>query len=189
MVKILLDNGHGYDTPGKRSPIWPDGSQLFEWEFNRDIVSRIEILLKKAGISCVRLVPEKEDISLSERSKRANTIAKQSDCLLISIHANAGGGSGGEVFTYSGSHKSKSYAEIFRDLWKNHFPELRFRGCKEENFGILRESVCPALLTENLFMDNYADCKILLSKCGREKIARWHAESIQTILKRFYQLG
>lgn len=39
MVKILLDNGHGYDTPGKRSPIWPDGSQLFEWEFNRDIVS------------------------------------------------------------------------------------------------------------------------------------------------------
>ena len=47
MVKILLDNGHGYDTPGKRSPIWPDGSQLFEWEFNRDIVSRIEILLKK----------------------------------------------------------------------------------------------------------------------------------------------
>ena len=127
MVKILLDNGHGYDTPGKRSPIWPDGSQLFEWEFNRDIVSRIEILLKKAGISCVRLVPEKEDISLSERCKRANTIAKQSDCLLISIHANAGGGSGGEVFTYSGSHKSKSYAEIFRDLWKNHFPELRFR--------------------------------------------------------------
>ena len=114
MVKILLDNGHGYDTPGKRSPIWPDGSQLFEWEFNRDIVSRIEILLKKAGISCVRLVPEKEDISLSERCKRANTIAKQSDCLLISIHANAGGGSGGEVFTYLGSHKSKSYAEIFR---------------------------------------------------------------------------
>ena len=175
MVKILLDNGHGYDTPGKRSPIWPDGSQLFEWEFNRDIVSRIEILLKKAGISCVRLVPEKEDISLSERSKRANTIAKQSDCLLISIHANAGGGSGGEMFTYSGSHKSKSYAEIFQDLWKN--------------FGILRESVCPALLTENLFMDNYADCKILLSECGREKIARWHAESIQTILRRFYQLG
>ena len=85
MVKILLDNGHGYDTPGKRSPIWPDGSQLFEWEFNRDIVSRIEILLKKAGISCVRLVPEKEDISLSERSKRANTIAKQSDCLSLSM--------------------------------------------------------------------------------------------------------
>ena len=47
MVKILLDNGHGYDTPGKRSPIWPDGSQLFEWEFNRDIVSRIENSIEK----------------------------------------------------------------------------------------------------------------------------------------------
>ena len=38
MMMILLDNGHGCDTPGKRSPVWPDGRQLLEWEFNRDIV-------------------------------------------------------------------------------------------------------------------------------------------------------
>ena len=36
----ILDNGHGgmidgvYQTPGKRSPVWPDGTQLFEGEFN-----------------------------------------------------------------------------------------------------------------------------------------------------------
>ena len=38
---VILDNGHGKETSGKRSPIWSDGSQLFEWEFNRDIVQRI----------------------------------------------------------------------------------------------------------------------------------------------------
>lgn len=27
---ILLDNGHGEDTKGKRSPVWKDGSQLLE---------------------------------------------------------------------------------------------------------------------------------------------------------------
>ena len=30
---IILDGGHGVDCAGKRSPIWGDGSQLFEWEF------------------------------------------------------------------------------------------------------------------------------------------------------------
>jgi N-acetylmuramoyl-L-alanine amidase len=35
---IILDSGHGADTPGKRSPKWPDGSQLFGYEFNRDVI-------------------------------------------------------------------------------------------------------------------------------------------------------
>ena len=26
---IILDNGHGNNTPGKRSPKWEDGTQLF----------------------------------------------------------------------------------------------------------------------------------------------------------------
>ena len=43
---IILENGHGSQTPGKRSPIWGDGSQLLEWEFNRDIVRRIAAMLK-----------------------------------------------------------------------------------------------------------------------------------------------
>lgn len=34
-MKILIDNGHGRATAGKRSPVWPDGKQLFEYEFNR----------------------------------------------------------------------------------------------------------------------------------------------------------
>ena len=33
-MKILIDNGHGRATAGKRSPVWPDGKQLFEYEFN-----------------------------------------------------------------------------------------------------------------------------------------------------------
>ena len=40
-MKILLDNGHGEETPGKCSPVWPDGSRLREYEFARDIVRRI----------------------------------------------------------------------------------------------------------------------------------------------------
>ena len=31
-MKVLLDNGHGENTPGKRSPKWSDGSQLKTYE-------------------------------------------------------------------------------------------------------------------------------------------------------------
>ena len=54
-MKIILDNGHGIDTPGKRSPIWADGSQLFEYEFNRAITSRVYSALIVLGIDVVLL--------------------------------------------------------------------------------------------------------------------------------------
>ena len=41
-MKILIDNGHGENTPGKRSPKWADGSQLFEWKYTREIARRVE---------------------------------------------------------------------------------------------------------------------------------------------------
>jgi N-acetylmuramoyl-L-alanine amidase len=92
---IILDNGHGDNTPGKRSPVWPNGSQLFEYEFNRDIVKRIKSKLDSYNIDSVVLVPELDDISLAERCKRANKIYDNNkECVLLSIHANAGGGTG-----------------------------------------------------------------------------------------------
>ena len=89
---ILLDNGHGCDTPGKRSPVWGNGKQLFEWEFNRDVVQRTHNLLLGSGHTPVILVPEKTDITLTERCKRANDIylKNKGQVILVSIHANAG---------------------------------------------------------------------------------------------------
>ena len=49
MKTIILDAGHGglingvYQTKGKRSPIWPDGRQLFEGVFNRQIVELLKV--------------------------------------------------------------------------------------------------------------------------------------------------
>ena len=96
---VILDGGHGVDCAGKRSPMWGDGSQLFEWEFNRDIVRRIAAMLKADGVKFEILVPEDNDVSLPERCRRANVI--HADCgnnaVLFSVHGNAGGGTGGNV--------------------------------------------------------------------------------------------
>lgn len=186
-MKIILDNGHGYDTAGKRSPIWSDGKQLLEWEFNRDVVKRIAQKLQAKGIVPVILVPEEIDISLSQRVARVNKIAKDNagNAILISVHGNAGGGTGWECFTSVGKTKSDVYASIMCDEFKREFPNKRMRfdmsdgdPDKESDFYILKKTTCPAILTENFFMDTEADCRLMMEFDGRERIANAHVSAI-----------
>ena len=194
-IMIILDNGHGKETPGKRSPKWKDGSQLFEYEFNRDIVNRIAEKLQKLNISHFILVPEEKDISLTERANRANKINKQykNKCFLISIHANAGGGTGWEVWTSVGTTKSDNIATVFWNEMKIEFPQQKMRldttdndVDKESNFTILYKTNCPAILTENFFMDTEKDCKLIMSNAGRQKIANAHVRAIQKVIDTLY---
>lgn len=90
---ILIDNGHGSDTKGKCSP---DG--LFrEYRYTREIAARIETELRARGYDARRIVPEENDISLTERSRRVNEICGKygtSNVILISVHNNAAGADG-----------------------------------------------------------------------------------------------
>lgn len=189
---IIIDRGHGENTPGKRSPIWKDGKQLLEWEFNNDIATRIAHKLGAAGVRNRLLVTEKEDIQLSERCRRVNNICwmhGKDNCILISIHANAGGGTGFEVFTSPGSTKADEYATKMIESYKFTFPNEKVRtdysdgdADKEARFYILQKSQCPAILTENLFMDNETDCRKLMDDYFREQIADAHVRAIFQML-------
>ena len=90
---ILIDNGHGQDTKGKRSP---DGL-LMEWAFTRIIAERVAARMKALGIDARIIVPEKWDVSLTERVRRVNTVCRQvgaANVALVSIHVNAAGSDG-----------------------------------------------------------------------------------------------
>lgn len=186
---IILDNGHGNNTPGKRSPIWKDGSRLYEWEFNRKVTREIKKRLDNLGIECILLVPEEYDVSLQERCIRANEIYKnRKDAILFSIHANAGGGTGWECWTSVGETKSDHYAKLLYISAGNYLRGWRLR-CDysdgdpdwESQFYILRHTNCPAVLSENMFMDTERDCKFILSDEGIETIAALHVDAIITI--------
>lgn len=189
---IIIDAGHGNNSPGKRSPIWKDGKQLFEWEFNRDVAERIAHKLGAMYVPNRLLVTEKEDIQLSERCRRVNNICRihgKDNCILISIHANAGGGTGFEVFTSPGNTKADEYATIMLDTLKFSFPKEKIRtdysdgdADKEARFYMLQKSQCPAILTENLFMDNETDCRKLMDDDFREQIAEAHVRAIFLML-------
>lgn len=192
---VLIDPGHGIDTKGKRSPAGmcaePGEVALFEYMFNRDIALRLMHLLYYAKIPFVNIVQEIEDVSLSRRAIRANAeFEKDPEAFLISIHSNAGGGRGLEFFTFFGQSESDVIAEHFYKEAKKIFPGARLRtdtsdgdSDKEANFAILRETKCPAVLTENFFYDNPLDLSFLLTDRAKEKIAKLHFNAITSYIK------
>lgn len=201
---FLLDAGHGgiingtYQTPGKRSPTWEDGSVLYEGEFNRAIVARIKEQLNFLKLRYVDITCTDEDLSLRARVQVANYYHYQeADCVYVSIHSNAGGGHGFEVFTSPGQTRSDIYAAIFAAAFMEEFPGERVRADftdgdvdKEAGFYILRRTKMPSVLTENFFMDNEFECKTyLMTKEGRDRIATYHVVAMQRIAQMQEQLN
>lgn len=198
---ILLDNGHGgliageYQTAGKRSPIWNDGSQLFEGEFNRSIVNGIIQQLTSLKLEYVVITPELKDITLETRVNRANRVYEtRKDCFFVSVHANAGGGSGCEIYTSPGKTRSDEIATIFGETYQALLPDQRLRTDfsdndldKERRFYLLTKTRMPAILTENFFMDNEPECReFLMSRDGRQRIIDYHVKAIQQVQSTIY---
>ena len=194
-MKILLDNGHGIDTPGKRSP---DG-HFREYAYNRYLAFRIREQLLALGLDVQLLVPEREDISLQERCRRVNTICQQlgsDQVLLISLHVNAAGNGkewlnarGWCCFTTVGKTEADTLATCLYEVAQAQLPGQRIRKDTadgdldlEKDFYILRHTSCPAVLTENLFMDNRDDVAFLESAEGSQAIVNLHVEGIRHYL-------
>ena len=189
-MKILIDNGHGHNTPGKRSP---DG-KFREYACNREIAKRIVADLIDRGYDAELLVLEDNDISLEERVRRVNALCSahgKSNVILVSIHVNAAGNgskwtkaTGWSVYTCKGQTTSDKLAECLCEAAIKNFPGKRIRtdysdgdSDWEENFYILRHTLCPAVLTENFFMDGL-DLEFLQSKAGKQAIVDTHVEGI-----------
>ncbi len=196
-MKVLIDNGHGIETPGKRSP---DG-RFREYKYNREIAAAVVEHLKLRGYDAELLVPEDEDISLEERARRANRITCQigrpvTDTFLVSIHVNAAGNgkkwlnaTGWCAYTYYGHSASDKLATCLYKAAQKHLPGHRLRTAYsdgdpdlEKPFYILKHTYCAAVLTENLFMDNREDCAFLLSDAGRKAIIGLHVDGIVAYL-------
>ena len=183
-MKILIDNGHGIQTKGKRSP----DSTLLEYAYTRELARRIVSILQSRGYDSELLVPEDDDIPLSERIRRTNAHCQalgKSNVILISLHLNAAGdgtkwmnATGWSCYTCKGQTESDRLADslykaaeqilenqvIRTDYARDGDPDW------EENFYILRHSLCPAVLVEQFFMDNKKDLAYLISDEGKRNL-------------------
>ena len=196
-MKILIDPGHGIDTPGKRSP---DGL-LLEYLWNRQVADLILEGLLSAGIDASLVVTETNDVTLRNRVNRVNTICNRvgaSNVLLVSVHANAAGNGsawmnarGWSCYTSKGKTKSDQVAECLYDAFEEEFQDRKIRkdmsdGDRdwEENFYVLQKSKCPAVLLENFFYDNREECAWMLQEETKKRIASAAVKGIIKYIKK-----
>lgn len=197
-MKILIDNGHGIETPGKRSP---DGV-LREYAWNRLIASRIVDRLLSLGLDAELLVPEERDISLPERCRLVNTWCRRlgkNNVVLISIHVNAAGrgdrwynATGWSCYTYYGHSLSDKLATCLCDAAIKNLPGHRLRADFSDGdpdieapYYILKHTICAAVLTENGFMDSEVSLRFLESEAGKKAIVALHVEGIVEFVRKF----
>ena len=185
---VLIDNGHGENTPGKCSP----DKRLREWSYSREIADRVVNGLRKQGIDAERIVKEDTDVPLSERCRRANDIYRSTgkQAILVSIHCNAAGNGsdwlnahGWSVFI---SKNASANSRRLATLLSKSAEELGVKVRKplpnqpywEQNLAMCRDTNCPAVLTENFFQDNKGDVEFLLSEEGKQTVTQIHIDGI-----------
>ena len=172
MVKLYLDVGHGGSDPGAV------GNGLKEKDLTLQISKKINDLLKDyEGITVKMSRSTDKTLSLKQRTDEAN---KWGADILLSIHINAGGGTGFESFIYNGNVSSNTvkYRDTIHNEIMKQLKGVRDRGKKRANFHMLRESKMSAILTENMFIDTKKDADQLKKQSFINKIAQGHVNGI-----------
>ncbi|MCA0983738.1 N-acetylmuramoyl-L-alanine amidase [Halobacillus yeomjeoni] len=181
---IALDDGHGMATAGKRTPYIPElGRAIKENEFNRAVVKFLKKELERCGFDTLLVAPTDKDVPLKERTDLANR--KKADAY-IAVHYNAFDGSfqgadpsGIEVYVYPG-YKNKPAGKLAAAIAKHlkQGTQQNFRGIKEANFHVLRETDMIAVLTENGYMDNKREALLMIDPLFQKEVAIEHAKGI-----------
>ena len=164
-MKIVLDPGHGGRDPGAV------GYGLREKDLALDIACKARDALAAYDVDVYMTRNADVDMELTERAALANRLAAD---IFVSIHCNAGGGTGFESYVYPGASDRTQALQSAIHEHLGHFYDsygLTDRGRKSANFAVLRLTQMPAILLENLFIDTERDAAKLADSTFRQQIA------------------
>lgn len=194
--------------PGKISPDKSFQEAVFSRELAKDLavimqsygfISLVDYPgLTPDGINIKAFPKNWEDQQRAElnfRVKKVNELVKQygkDNVIYISLHNNASGNGqwmqsrGWEVYTSPGKTKSDILATCMWNAAKIYLGDLTTirsdwsdgDSDKEAKFFVLTKTKCPAVLVENLFMDNEEDLRVLAGDVGFMLIERTIIEGI-----------
>ena len=199
MITIILGTAHQKSIQGKSSP---DG-KFREYKYSREVAKAVCDILQSMGYRAIIDI-EDDDLGLSQsrelslRCNIVNELVKQyKDCIYVSIHVNAAASdgkwhdaTGWEVYTSVGKTKADELATCLYNAAKFNAKDKKLRtdfsdgdADKEAHLYVLKNTNCPAVLTENFFQDNKKDVDYLLSDEGFHAIVRLHVEGILKYIK------
>lgn len=208
-VIVCIDNGHGKDTPGKRSPWSAHGVKpelpFFEYQYCREIAKRLEQVLIEDGYDVYMVTPEENDVKLEVRGARINKVIEEASkvgkhVLSISLHNDAAGNGskwykayGWSVWTTPGQTNSDVLAtclfnaadEVLSPLGKKLRKDMKDGDPDyENNWAICKIPKCPAVLTENMFQDCVEEVEFLISEAGKDAIVKIHRRGIAKFVEK-----
>ncbi|KYD24633.1 N-acetylmuramoyl-L-alanine amidase [Parageobacillus toebii] len=172
-LKIVIDWGHGGSDPGAV------GNGLREKDLTMKIGKMIgDMLLDYEGVEVIYTRTSDYYLSLEERAEIAN---KAKADFFLSVHINAGGGTGFESYIYNGNVDAKTvvYQNVIHAEIMKVIGNVTDRGKKRANYAVLRETRMPAILTENLFIDNAKDAAKLKSDQFLQQVAYGHVIGLE----------
>ncbi|QDH50344.1 endolysin [Bacillus phage Karezi] len=172
---IVLDAGHGGKDAGAVK------GKLYEKDIVLKVVKLIKSYLEKTYTGATVKLTRSSDVflTLSERARRANDIKAD---VFVSVHVNAGGGTGFETYKYptaKGLLQKSVHAATQKVLSKHN---LRDRGKKSANLSVVRETSMEAVLTELAFIDTDSDRKLLENESFLQEMAEAHGDGIADYL-------
>ena len=191
-ILIAIDDGHGMETAGKRTPAFSDGRILRENEFNSAVAEYLAKDLERNGFDVLMVAPGDQDTALKTRVQRANDTRAAA---YISIHANAFGSNwneakGVETWIYE---KIMPDSETYRFAKGIHdalikATGLRDRGMKRSSdLYVLKNTRMHAALLECGFMTNKEEAALLMDDAYRRKCGEAICRGVCTFYNRKYK--
>lgn len=148
-MKIALDYGHclsGADTGAI-------GNGYKEQECTREIGKLVKTKLEALGHTVLVVTPDSAGSVSESLNIRVNNCPSDA-ALFVSIHLNAGGGTGTEVYTY-GAKELTSARRVLNNITSIGFYN---RGIKDgSSLYVIRATPCDSMLIEICFIDNHSD--------------------------------
>jgi N-acetylmuramoyl-L-alanine amidase len=168
---VVVDAGHGgHDRGGIPENIIP------EKEVALDVARRLQSHLESEGLRVVMTRSDDTFVTLGQRVRIANA---EPNAIFISVHFNAALRSEARgVETFFGSASGAPLARLIQEKLLTITANPESRPLKRAKFWVLRETKCPAVLTECGFLTNPEDAAFAQQESSREMLAQQIAAAV-----------
>lgn len=177
-LTVVVDPGHNYSVTDTGAV----GNGLREQDITYYVAEKLKPMLERNGFRVImtrnsltdNVSTESVSASLLQRAQIANNAGAD---FFVSIHCNAGGGTGTETYYYNGSTSGYNAAQAIQNSLTQTVG-LTDRGVKSASYAVLRHTSMTACLVETAFIDTAADAAVLASEDGQYRFAEGIARGI-----------
>ena len=205
---------NGKESPDASNGLVNSPYYFREYYYARIYAQGIVDVLQAEGYDAELLVPEEWDVRLETRVARVNAWCRKlgaENVILVSIHVNAAGSErkwldarGWCIYTSRGQTKADDLATCIYNNAVTEFAKVGYtqtfkNGRKqkpirtdfsdkdpdyEAGYAMVKKTMCPAVLSENLFQDNKEDVAFLKSDKGIGAIIQLHVQGIEDYINK-----